>query len=132
MERCCRFSLLILECAEWHFLIVVSISTLPHDTIAALQDFYHERDQRQQHFDDLKAQVHQNSKTPLSMEMFSEDWNASQFWVCPNYVVRLICRYLIVLSIMMRPPLFWLNNYLMVLRRQCRLLLSRPLVSSYN
>lgn len=93
--RYCRFSLLILDCAEWHFLIIALISTLPHDTITALQDFYHERDQRQQHFNNLKAQVHQNSEIPLSMEIFSEDWNASQFWVCSNFVDRLGCRYLI-------------------------------------
>lgn len=32
------------------------------------------------------------------MEMFSEDWNASQFWVCPLevFVLRLGCKHLIV------------------------------------
>lgn len=34
-------------------------------------------------FQDLKSDFEQkNSQTHLSMDMFSEDWNASQFWVC--------------------------------------------------
>jgi len=47
-----------------------------------LQDFYSERDIQQKRFEDLKAEVEQkDSHGLLSMELFSEDWNASQFWV---------------------------------------------------
>ena len=49
----------------------------------ALEEFYSEKDHQQQRFDNLKAQINLNPQLPLSMEMFSEDWNASQFWV--NY-----------------------------------------------
>ena len=65
------------------------VSVLSHDAFAALQDFYSERDQRQQRLDDLKSRIDQTPQIPLSMEMFSEDWNASQFWVfSENMVVR--------------------------------------------
>lgn len=47
-----------------------------------LEDFYSEREQNEKRFEDLKVQMEQQQpKTPLSMDMFSEDWNASQFWV---------------------------------------------------
>ncbi|KAL8693568.1 MAG: hypothetical protein Q9218_001610 [Villophora microphyllina] len=55
---------------------------LPADTLAILGDFYAEREQNEKQFEDLKVQLEQEGlKTPLSMTMFSEDWNASQFWV---------------------------------------------------
>ena len=47
----------------------------------ALEEFYVEKDHQKQRFDNLKAQINSNPQLPLSMEMFSEDWNASQFWV---------------------------------------------------
>lgn len=47
--------------------------------LAALQEFYTEKDVQEKRFEELKAAAEEN--TPLSMEMFSEDWNASQFWV---------------------------------------------------
>ncbi|KAK3174939.1 hypothetical protein OEA41_002185 [Lepraria neglecta] len=54
---------------------------LPSDTLAALQDFYSERDSREKCFADLKAEVERKgSQAQLSIDMFSEDWNASQFW----------------------------------------------------
>ncbi|KAL2055322.1 hypothetical protein ABVK25_004130 [Lepraria finkii] len=54
---------------------------LPSDTLAALQDFYSERDSREKRFADLRAEVERKgSLAQLSMDMFSEDWNASQFW----------------------------------------------------
>ena len=50
-------------------------------TLDILKEFYNERDTRQKAFEDLKAQAEDefDSKS-LSMEAFTEDWNASQFW----------------------------------------------------
>ncbi len=59
-------------------------SILSSATFAALQDFYAERDQKEKNFEDLKFELDESQqcqKAPLSMNMFSEDWNASQFWV---------------------------------------------------
>lgn len=56
---------------------------LHSDTLAALQEFYLERDSQEKRFQDLKKDIEQKgSQAQLSMDMFSEDWNASQFWVC--------------------------------------------------
>jgi hypothetical protein len=48
----------------------------------ALKQFYSERDSRHKAFEDLKAQAESDfdTKQPLSMSAFTEDWNASQFW----------------------------------------------------
>ncbi|ORY12766.1 putative N6-adenine methyltransferase-domain-containing protein [Clohesyomyces aquaticus] len=48
----------------------------------ALKEFYGERDSRQKQFEDLKAQAEDDfdGKGKLSMDAFTEDWNASQFW----------------------------------------------------
>ncbi len=73
-----------------------SYRQLSGSALAALQDFYKERDVQQKRFEDLKTASESNVK--LSMDMFSvlfssyilvflcltmlkEDWNASQFWV---------------------------------------------------
>ena len=57
-------------------------SKLPSDTLAALQDFYHEREKKEKELQDFRSSVEQASSTGnLSMNMFAEDWNASQFWV---------------------------------------------------
>lgn len=57
-------------------------STLSSDAITALQEFYAEKELADKRFEDLKAEMAQSAlKTPLTMEMFLEDWNASQFWV---------------------------------------------------
>ncbi|KAM0797256.1 putative N6-adenine methyltransferase-domain-containing protein [Usnea florida] len=54
---------------------------LPVDTLTALHEFYSERESKEKRFQDLKRQIEQKpSQTQLSMDMFSEDWNASQFW----------------------------------------------------
>ncbi|KAF2751664.1 hypothetical protein M011DRAFT_463174 [Sporormia fimetaria CBS 119925] len=53
---------------------------LPADTLAALQEFYGERDSRQKQFEDLKTKAEDEFEGKLSMEAFTEDWNASQFW----------------------------------------------------
>ena len=66
------------------FLIVAR--ELHGDTIAALQEFYTERDSQEKRFQDLKSHIEQmSSQAQLSMGIFSEDWNASQFWVSRGY-----------------------------------------------
>ena len=56
--------------------------------MVALQEFYSDREIQQKRFEDLKAEVEKNnSHRLLSMEMFSEDWNASQFWVRSKYAL---------------------------------------------
>lgn len=47
----------------------------------ALKEFYGERDTRQKQFEDLKTQAENDFEGKLSMDAFTEDWNASQFWV---------------------------------------------------
>lgn len=55
---------------------------LSADTLAILGAFYSEKEQNEKHFEDMKAKMEQESlQAPLSMDMFAEDWNASQFWV---------------------------------------------------
>lgn len=56
------------------------IPKLPGDTIAALQEFYAERELSAKRFEELKAGLEEQPQI-LSMNMFTEDWNASQFWV---------------------------------------------------
>ncbi|MCJ1425396.1 hypothetical protein MMC29_003295 [Sticta canariensis] len=54
---------------------------LSSGAFAALQEFYSERENSTKRFEDLKARSDQeSSQATLSMNMFSEDWNASQFW----------------------------------------------------
>ena len=50
---------------------------LSQHAFAALQEFYAERNEQEQRFQDLKRKT---EKGRLSMDMFQEDWNASQFW----------------------------------------------------
>ena len=53
------------------------------DTLAALQEFYSESFSKEERFQSLKDDIEQkNSQAHVTMDMFSEDWNASQFWVC--------------------------------------------------
>ena len=53
--------------------------------LAALKEFYADRDTRLKQFEDLKAVAEEESSNtsanPLSIEAFAEDWNESQFWV---------------------------------------------------
>ncbi|MCJ1320857.1 hypothetical protein MMC15_006198 [Xylographa vitiligo] len=55
-------------------------SELSGDTLAALQEFYNDRDSQDKRFQRLKLAAESNSQQVLSMDMFTEDWNASQFW----------------------------------------------------
>ena len=60
----------------------MTCSTLSSGALAALQDFYFERDIREKKFEDLRsASELSRPEAILSMDMFTEDWNASQFWV---------------------------------------------------
>ncbi|KAI8627504.1 putative N6-adenine methyltransferase-domain-containing protein [Xylariaceae sp. FL1651] len=62
--------------------------TLSASSLAALQEFYSERDAHTEKFEKLKAQVeadHQDRAAggpapELSIHAFTEDWNESQFW----------------------------------------------------
>ncbi|KAH0005642.1 N-6 adenine-specific DNA methyltransferas-like protein 2, partial [Aureobasidium melanogenum] len=55
---------------------------LDPSTLALLQEFYTERDERQKQFEDLKAKAEDefDSSKPLSMDLFTESWQDSQFW----------------------------------------------------
>ncbi|KAI3319033.1 putative N6-adenine methyltransferase-domain-containing protein [Xylariaceae sp. AK1471] len=61
---------------------------LSGEALAALQDFYAERDAHAERLEKLKAQVEANdreraareSASQLSIHTFAEDWNESQFW----------------------------------------------------
>jgi 16S rRNA G966 N2-methylase RsmD len=57
----------------------------------ALKEFYNDRDTRRKAFEDVKAQAEDefDASKPLSMEAFTEDWNASQFWYNDNTATKL-------------------------------------------
>ncbi len=48
--------------------------------MGALKEFYGEQDARQKQFEDLRDQAEDEFAGKLSMNAFTEDWNASQFW----------------------------------------------------
>ncbi|KAF2500273.1 N-6 adenine-specific DNA methyltransferas-like protein 2 [Lophium mytilinum] len=58
------------------------IPQLSAGALDALKEFYGDRDTKQKEFEDLKAQAENDfdGGKKLSMEAFTEDWNASQFW----------------------------------------------------
>ncbi|OAK95032.1 hypothetical protein IQ06DRAFT_285034 [Phaeosphaeriaceae sp. SRC1lsM3a] len=53
---------------------------LSGSALDALKEFYGERDARQKQFENLKSQAEDDFEGKLSMDAFTEDWNASQFW----------------------------------------------------
>lgn len=54
---------------------------LSANALASLQEFNLEKDTREKQFEDLKAQAENDFENgQLSMDIFAEDWNASQFW----------------------------------------------------
>lgn len=59
--------------------MLIMLRELSGSTLAALQEFYSERESQQTRFENLKAAI--DGKEKLSMNSFSEDWNVSQFWV---------------------------------------------------
>ncbi|KAK5069440.1 Protein-lysine N-methyltransferase efm5 [Exophiala xenobiotica] len=57
------------------------IPVLSGNTLAALQDFYNMRNKDQDAFEQLRSFTSHGDKSEiLSISMFKEDWNASQFW----------------------------------------------------
>lgn len=56
--------------------MLTTISQLSADTLKMLQEFNTEKDERNKQFQALKAKSENESK--LSMDLFGEDWNASQ------------------------------------------------------
>ncbi|KAK5126255.1 hypothetical protein LTR85_010490 [Meristemomyces frigidus] len=57
------------------------VPALPADTMMLLQSFAAEKDARAKQFEDLKAKAeHDFEAGKLSMDVFGEDWNISQFW----------------------------------------------------
>lgn len=80
--------------------LIRCLRTLSAHALDALKDFYTERDERAKNFEELKAAADERLKAanvqeaaqataalasklqyPLSMDIFGEDWNESQFWV---------------------------------------------------
>ncbi|KAK5713006.1 Protein-lysine N-methyltransferase efm5 [Elasticomyces elasticus] len=56
---------------------------LPSDTLQLLVDFKAEQEVQKKHFESLKAKAEDdftNKDAKLSMDVFGEDWQASQFW----------------------------------------------------
>ncbi|KAF7191707.1 Protein-lysine N-methyltransferase EFM5 [Pseudocercospora fuligena] len=73
------------------------ILQLPADTLAALAEFHAERDAKAKQFEDLKTKAEDdfaNGTGKLSMDLFGEDWNASQFWYTDD-TARLLARQLL-------------------------------------
>jgi hypothetical protein len=66
-------------------------SQLSADALNALKQFYGERDTREKLFEDLKTQAESefDGQKLLSMEAFTEDWNASQFWYNDDTATKL-------------------------------------------
>ncbi|KAI2471152.1 putative N6-adenine methyltransferase-domain-containing protein [Annulohypoxylon bovei var. microspora] len=62
---------------------------LSSHALSALQEFYSERDRHADKFEKLKvaAEEQQVEALPLSMELFTEDWNKSQFWYADETAV---------------------------------------------
>ncbi|KAH8724633.1 putative N6-adenine methyltransferase-domain-containing protein [Phaeosphaeriaceae sp. PMI808] len=56
------------------------IPQLSGSALDALKEFYGERDARQKKFEELQNRAEDDFEGKLSMEAFTEDWNASQFW----------------------------------------------------
>ncbi|KAI9670098.1 MAG: hypothetical protein M1829_004826 [Trizodia sp. TS-e1964] len=54
---------------------------LSSGALEALKDFYTERDERQEKFESFKSHIESEAvPDKISMDVFTEDWNASQFW----------------------------------------------------
>jgi hypothetical protein len=53
---------------------------LSGSALDALKEFYGERDARAKQFEELKGKAEDDFEGKLSMDVFTEDWNASQFW----------------------------------------------------
>lgn len=70
---------------------------MPSDTLALLAQFQADRDAKAKEFEALKTQSEDkfaNGTGKLSMDLFGEDWNASQFWYT-DATARLLARQLL-------------------------------------
>lgn len=73
------------------------ISELPADTLQLLAQFQADRDAKAKEFEDLKAKAEndfENGSGKLSMDLFGEDWNASQFWYT-DHTAEILARQLL-------------------------------------
>ncbi|KAK4187831.1 NADH-ubiquinone oxidoreductase 40 kDa subunit [Podospora australis] len=68
---------------------------LSSSALDALKEFYSERDARAEQFAKLQAKAEEQhasaQQQPLSMDVFTEDWNESQFWYsdeCASFLAR--------------------------------------------
>ncbi|CBX98452.1 hypothetical protein IAQ61_010538 [Plenodomus lingam] len=68
---------------------------LSSSALDALKEFYGERDARQKQFEELKGKAEDDFDGKLSMDAFTEDWNASQFWYSDE-TATLLARQLLV------------------------------------
>lgn len=84
---------------------------------------------QQKKFEDLQSVAEQsNQKDMLSMEMFTEDWNSSQFWVWMELVsFECMADVLSTVKTRLQP---WQSNYLKGRMRRRQLQLYLPRVSS--
>lgn len=80
----CKFSF----CRTKKWSLTFALRTLSSSTLDALKEFYAERDAHTQKFAKLQAAAEERATStgaeqaePLSMDLFTEDWNESQFWV---------------------------------------------------
>lgn len=55
--------------------------TLSPFALEALAQFHAEKEAHRHKFEKLQAEAEEVEDEPLSMELFGEDWNESQFWV---------------------------------------------------
>jgi hypothetical protein len=68
---------------------------LPADTLQLLQQFHTEKEQQSKKFEDLKNQAESRFEDGTwSMDLFGEDWNASQFWYTDD-TARILARQLL-------------------------------------
>jgi len=63
-------------------LCLIPHSRLNPSALAALQEFYVERDTWEKQFEDLKGAAEEDFdlQKPISMSLFGESWQDSQFW----------------------------------------------------
>ncbi|KAK1753512.1 NADH-ubiquinone oxidoreductase [Echria macrotheca] len=86
---------------ERKYLHVLDDQTLSSSALDALKAFYAERDAHTEKFAKLQAAAEErlaaassSSGEPLSMDVFTEDWNESQFWYADE-TARLLARQLL-------------------------------------
>lgn len=70
---------------------------MPADTLQLLAQFNADRDAKAKEFEDLKTKAENdfdNGSGKLSMDLFGEDWNASQFWYT-DHTAGVLARHLL-------------------------------------